>query len=292
MTDPMVPADCDLRGMPFMPLEVGRLLDSDLFALSTGDEFKAAVALWCKSWSQLPAGSLPKDERVLAHLASAKSWKKVREMAMRGWVLCSDGRYYHPVIASNVLEAWERREEFRDGQDAKESRQKRWREKLKRLSALLRDAGVTPPLNPSLKELVRLCETHVDGFVDNDVDAKTSTGRRGVDATETALTVDSDSRQKEERDNAGVKPTSAGDACKAMRHAGIADVNPGHPELRAMLEAGVTADELGSAAADAVKLGKGFVYAMRMAQSRRRDAAKVGALPSKSQSQDWTAGAI
>lgn len=281
MTDPLVPADCDLRGMPFMPLEVGRLLDSDLFALSTGDEFKAAVALWCKSWTQLPAGSLPKDERVLAHLASAKNWKKVREMAMRGWILCSDGRYYHPVIASNVLEAWDRREEFRDVQDAKDSRQKRWREKLKRLSALLRDAGVTPPMNPSLKELVRLCETHVDGFVDADVDGKASTVRRTVDS----LDSDSDSRQKEERENAGARPSTAGDACKAMRQAGIAEVNPGHPELLALLEAGMTTDELGSAAADAVKLGKGFVYAMRMAASRRRDASKVTQLPAKAKAE-------
>ena len=93
-----------------MPLDVVRLIDSDLFALSTGDEFKAAVALWCKSWLQLPAGSLPKDDRVLAHLSLTGSrWPKVKSMALRGWIECSDGRLYHAVVAAKACDAWEHR---------------------------------------------------------------------------------------------------------------------------------------------------------------------------------------
>ena len=93
LPEPLVPAMVDLRGMPFMPLDVVRLLDSDLFAVSTGDEFKAAVALWCKAWLQVPAASLPADDRVLAHLSGAGGrWAKVRAGAMRGWIQCDDGR--------------------------------------------------------------------------------------------------------------------------------------------------------------------------------------------------------
>jgi hypothetical protein len=105
---PLTPIDCDLRGLPFMPLDVVRLIDSDLFALSTGEEFKAAVALWCKSWNQVPAASLPADERVLASLAvtSLAEWRAASEMALHGWVPCSDGRLYHPVIAEKALAAW------------------------------------------------------------------------------------------------------------------------------------------------------------------------------------------
>jgi len=104
---PLVPADCDLRGLPWMPIDTVRLLDSDLFALATGEEFKAAVALWCKAWQQVPASSLPEDDRVLAHLSGAGTrWKKVKEQALRGFVRCSDGRLYHPVIAEKALEAW------------------------------------------------------------------------------------------------------------------------------------------------------------------------------------------
>lgn len=93
-----------------MPLDTVRLLDSDLVALSSGEEFKAAVALWCKSWQQIPAGSLPNDDRVLAHLSGAQQrWKRLKPMALRGFVLCSDGRLYHPVIAEKALQAWEHR---------------------------------------------------------------------------------------------------------------------------------------------------------------------------------------
>jgi hypothetical protein len=106
-TPPLPPPDCDLRGLPFMPLDVVRLTDSDLVALATGDEFKAAVLLWCKAWLQVPAASLPDDDRILAHLSGAGSrWTKLKAVALRGWVKCSDGRLYHPVIAEKAREAW------------------------------------------------------------------------------------------------------------------------------------------------------------------------------------------
>ena len=123
---PMTDPDCDLRGLPFMPLDVVRLMDSDFFALSTGDEFKAGVSLWCKSWNQVPAGSLPDNDRVLAHLSTAgKDWPNVKEMAMRGWVLCSDGRWYHPVVSEKAVTAWGKRIAQR------ERAEKRWKNKGK-----------------------------------------------------------------------------------------------------------------------------------------------------------------
>lgn len=107
---PMTPPDCDLRGMPYMPLDIVRLFDSDLYALSTGDEFKAALTLWGKAFLQRPGGSLPDDERILAHLSGAGTrWKSVREMALRGWIKCSDGRLYHPTVAEKAKEAWDSR---------------------------------------------------------------------------------------------------------------------------------------------------------------------------------------
>jgi len=110
LSEPPVPPDCDLRDFPFLPLEVRRLLDSDLFALSSGEEFKAAVALLCKAWQQIPAASLPDDDRVLAHLSGAgRRWPKVKTMALRGFVKCSDGRLYHPVLTVKALDAWERK---------------------------------------------------------------------------------------------------------------------------------------------------------------------------------------
>jgi hypothetical protein len=108
---PPVPEDADLRTYPYLPLEVGRLRDCDLAADATGDAFRAAVLLWCASWHQLPAGSLPTDERALCRLAGMgrdmAAWEVLRDDALRGWHEASDGRMYHKVIADRVLEALE-----------------------------------------------------------------------------------------------------------------------------------------------------------------------------------------
>ncbi|MEN6302286.1 MAG: DUF1376 domain-containing protein [Armatimonadia bacterium] len=114
---PLVPPDLDLRDFPYMPLDVVRLVDSDLTAIAEGDEFKTAVLLWCKSWHQVPASSLPDDDRMLAHLAGfgrdVKAFQKVRPIALRGFVKCSDGRLYHPVIAEKAREAGEAKQRQR-----------------------------------------------------------------------------------------------------------------------------------------------------------------------------------
>jgi hypothetical protein len=107
---PIVPAEVDLRDFAFMPLDVVRLRDSDLAALEPPEACWAAVLLWCASWHQVPAASIPDDDRVLANLAGfgrvVREWQKVRDGALRGWVLCSDGRLYHPVVAEKALDAW------------------------------------------------------------------------------------------------------------------------------------------------------------------------------------------
>lgn len=107
---PLVSAEVDLTDFAFMPLDVRRLRDSDLAALETPEACWAAVLLWSASWHQVPAASLPDDDRVLAQLAGfgrvVKEWMRVRSGALRGWVTCSDGRLYHPVVAEKAREAW------------------------------------------------------------------------------------------------------------------------------------------------------------------------------------------
>ena len=128
--EPLTPPDCDLRGLAFMPLEVARLRDSDLTLTSSGDEFKAAVLLWCAAWAQVPAASLPDDERLLARLCGleVKLWRRVRAAALRGWVLCDDGRLYHPVVAQKAREAWQERIVYRQRRERDRERLGAWRQ--------------------------------------------------------------------------------------------------------------------------------------------------------------------
>lgn len=110
MRPPLVGSEVDLRDFAYMPLDVVRLRDSDLTAVSTGEGFRAAVLLWCAAWHQVPASSLPNDDRVLGRLAGCgrdcASWTAIKDEAMRGFVECSDGRMYHPIIAEKALEGW------------------------------------------------------------------------------------------------------------------------------------------------------------------------------------------
>lgn len=104
---PLVPADVDLADFAFMPFEFQRLFASETWILSNDAEKVAALTLWGRSWHEVPAGSLPADDRMLAHLSGAGSrWGRVKAMALRGWVHADDGRYYHPVVCEKALEAW------------------------------------------------------------------------------------------------------------------------------------------------------------------------------------------
>lgn len=117
-TEPLTPPDLDLRDFDWMPLDVARLRDSDLSVLASGDAFRAAVLLWCAAWHQVPAGSLPKEDRLLANYAGygrdLKGWASVRTDAMHGFIECTDGRYYHPVVSAKAIEADEQRNKKRD----------------------------------------------------------------------------------------------------------------------------------------------------------------------------------
>jgi 5-methylcytosine-specific restriction endonuclease McrA len=120
--EPLSPPDLDLRDFDWMPLDVKRLRDSDLSVLAPGDAFRAAVLLWCASWHQVPAGSLPADNRLLANLAGygrdLKGWSSVKSDAMHGFVECSDGRMYHPLVCAKAIEAGEQRKKQRKRTEA------------------------------------------------------------------------------------------------------------------------------------------------------------------------------
>lgn len=129
LPEPMVPAEVDLHGFSGFLLDVDRLLASELVALGKPEECWAAVMLWCRAWKQSPPGSLPNDARILAAFSGAgPRWPKVRDVALRGFVLCSDGRLYHRVLADEANAAWQKRKVYRADQE----RLKKWRENKRR----------------------------------------------------------------------------------------------------------------------------------------------------------------
>lgn len=118
---PPVPPKTDLRCFDFMPLDVNRILQSDFNAKASDAEFRAAVTLWCHAWHQVPAGSLPDDDAILAQLAgfgrgrfAQKEWLAVKGMALYGFRKATDGRLYHGVLAEKATGAAKKKENFRE----------------------------------------------------------------------------------------------------------------------------------------------------------------------------------
>lgn len=161
LPDPLVPAEVDLRGNDWMPLHGERLFTSETWIEASAEGRVAALRLWWQAFAkEKPAASLPDSDRLLAVYAGygevVKEWRKVKAEAMRGFVLCSDGRWYHKVVAEFAMDAWHRRQDKSDANDAKKERQRRWRERLKVLTEALREKGVTTPRGASLETLEKM----------------------------------------------------------------------------------------------------------------------------------------
>lgn len=106
---PLVPPECDLNTFPEMPIEVERLRRSAAWRACKRNPELAfyMMNLWLASWHEVPAGSLEDDDEALADLAMCddRKWAKVKDSVLRGWVKCSDGRLYHPVVSEKALGA-------------------------------------------------------------------------------------------------------------------------------------------------------------------------------------------
>lgn len=151
LPEPLVPAGTDVRNLDGFFLNVERLMASELVALSSHEVVGAALLLWCRAWKQYPAASLPDDDRTIAAFAKMPiaRFKKLRNQVMRGFVKCSDGRWYHKVLAADALEAFKRRIKKKQDQDRDAERLRKWRENKKG------NGGETPPETPYETRFVR-----------------------------------------------------------------------------------------------------------------------------------------
>lgn len=168
---PLTPADCDLRDFPRMMIDIPRLRTSAFDATPDDAAWRAALNLWMSSWHGLPAASLDADDASLCKAAGLgrdlRSWMEIRVLALRGWVLCADGRLYHATVAEFALEAWLEKLGQRLSSGAGNAR--RWGgvfepEPVK--AAILASADLLRALNPASKALKKLSRSKVDGTAD------------------------------------------------------------------------------------------------------------------------------
>jgi hypothetical protein len=113
LPDPLVPADCDLRSLQWMPYYGAALAGSDFNAAVSDAGYRAAHNLWWACWHQVPAASLPDDDIALARFADLgrdiRRWRKLKNEALHAFTLCKDGRLYHRFLAKLALDTFRRR---------------------------------------------------------------------------------------------------------------------------------------------------------------------------------------
>lgn len=128
LPEPLTPPECDVSMLDGFMLNVKRLFASELLAVGTPEECWAAFLLWCRAWQQVPGGSLPNDEKKLAGFSGAGArWKKVREVALHGFVLCSDGRLYHRFLCQEVRRAYTAHMAYQARRETDKKRLSEWR---------------------------------------------------------------------------------------------------------------------------------------------------------------------
>lgn len=105
---PLTPPDSTVAHLPSMLLDVQRIRDSSIANHENPEVFRASFLLWCAAWQQTPAASLDNKDRELASMAGFNramgEWMKIKDEVMSSFVLCADGRWYHPVVAEKALE--------------------------------------------------------------------------------------------------------------------------------------------------------------------------------------------
>lgn len=253
-----------------MPLDVVRLRDSDLAALETPDACWAAVLLWCASWHQQPAASLPNDDRVLANLAGfgrvVKEWMKVRDGALRGWELCEDGRLYHPVIAEKAIDAY------------RGKLQQAWKTECGRIKKHNQRHPDNQLEFPTFDQWLSQ-NSSLDCPGDN-LDMSQGQGEGVPDLSPGKPTPREKDRERdrdindlsntEENSNTD-DPTLPGLVCLELKKLKIQGINPAHPMLLALLEAGATVEQF-TFAAQAASV-KTMAYVVGVVKGQREQAA-------------------
>lgn len=89
-----------------MPLDIERLLNSKTWRRCEDMPELAfpTMNLWMGAFKAHPAGSLENDDELLARTArlSPARWLHLKADLFKGWVLCSDNRWYHPVVVEKA----------------------------------------------------------------------------------------------------------------------------------------------------------------------------------------------
>lgn len=232
----------------WMPLWIGAYL-ADTMRLTTIQHGAYLLLLMAYWREELP---LPDDDEELRAITKTEraEWKKMRPVLAKFFVVANSVWWHKRVeeeLAAAKVRASKASSKARAAADA------RWGNASKQSSSN------APSMQQALhKDVLDECPT-------SHTITNTSTGIQPLVA----------------KDGIGLNTHNAecdlspGIVCKAMKALGVGDVNPGHPDLLMLLEAGATTAEFEGAALTAVAKHRGFAYALGVLKGTRKAAAEA-----------------
>ena len=247
----------------WLPLWIGDYL-ADTMHL-TAEHHGAYLLLIMHQWRK---GPIPDDDTVLATIArlDSKAWRRVRAV-LAPFFRIADGLWVQGRAEAEKARAVETRARIAGVRSAagKAGAEARWKGKQDGNRNAMEDK-------------------QTDGI---------GNGNRIANGWQTDGSPPSPSDSPLAGETRARAPTPAGLACRAMKDAGIGDVNPSDVELLSLLNQGVNPDEFGDLAAELRSNDSTvrFRYVVRTMAGRRRDAAKRGTARSALPTDDTFAGA-
>jgi hypothetical protein len=250
---PPYAADTRAKGWRF-ELDHERIRQSDTWALTPKHLRPWLLLLWMVSWEQVPCGSLPNDDALIAARLEMdlEEFMPARTALLRGWWLAADGRLYHDTVTQRV-------KAMQDAKDVERKRKAEWRARKE-----AERRAQTTPICPT----GQTWDSHGTDGVSDGVSDATGTG--------TIYTEDSQQRVRPvdnpgtvhnllpgegfDVDIEGHEPTPEGKAAQRLREAGVPQAVP-NAALRKVLDAGISVERLLELAPAAVKDGVGDPYA-------------------------------
>lgn len=227
--------------------------------------------------------ALPGDLRECCKLAraTAKPERDAVAYVLREFFELREDGYHQGRADKEIARFLESEPEREAKRENERERQRRTRERRKQLFDLLRSHGIVPAFDSTMSELNALL-SRVTSQQDHAGVTRDDTATQTPLPTSHTPDINTQSLSATE---CASGPTPGASVCLALREVGIAAVNPSHPTLLALLEAGATVQEF-VGAVDAAK-GKAdpFAYLLGVVKGRRIEAAKVaqmahrGALP-------------
>lgn len=220
---------------------------------------------------------LPADKKQVYRLARAQTKPErdaVDQVLSDFFELRDDG--WHQERCDAEIDRYQAGEPEREVKRANEdNRLRRHREERARLFKVITDAGLHAAWNIQMKELREMAERC--RFTEPETPTETPTETAPATPATATQTPDTNHQTpiEEPIHTHRAHPTAAGRVCVALKAMGLGGVNPGHPDLLALIAAGASDEEFAGAATTALGRGKGFAYALGTLKRQRAEAAEM-----------------